>query len=85
MHRLAGALDAVGNLDRKLVLVGSLTVFTLANLVAAFTTDFTWLMLGAHRHGARLRRVHAGGERRRRRLGGRPIAGPAPSRWSLAA
>ena len=34
-----------GNLDRKLVLVGSLTVFTLANLVAAFTSDFTWLML----------------------------------------
>ena len=34
-----------GNLDRKLVLVGSLTVFTLANLLAAFTSDFTWLML----------------------------------------
>lgn len=35
----------LGNVERKLVLVGSLAVFTLANLVAAFTSDFTWMML----------------------------------------
>lgn len=35
----------LGNVERKLVLVGSLGVFTLANLIAAFTTDFAWLML----------------------------------------
>lgn len=34
-----------GNLDRKLVLIGSLIVFTSANLLAAFTTGFAWLML----------------------------------------
>lgn len=35
----------LGNLDRRLVLVGSLSVFTLANLLAAFTSDFGWMML----------------------------------------
>ncbi|WP_332686691.1 MFS transporter [Bosea sp. (in: a-proteobacteria)] len=35
----------LGNLDRRLVLIGSLTVFTLANLLAAFTSDFGWMML----------------------------------------
>lgn len=35
----------LGNLDRRRVLIGSLGIFTLANLLAAFTSDFTWLML----------------------------------------
>ncbi|HEV7334922.1 MAG TPA: MFS transporter [Bosea sp. (in: a-proteobacteria)] len=35
----------LGNLDRRRVLIGSLGVFTLANLLAAFTSDFGWLML----------------------------------------
>lgn len=35
----------LGNLDRRLVLIGSLTVFALANLLAAFTSDFGWMML----------------------------------------
>ena len=35
----------LGNAERKLVLVGSLTLFTLANLLAAFTSDFSSLML----------------------------------------
>jgi predicted MFS family arabinose efflux permease len=35
----------LGNLDRRRVLIGSLGVFTLANLLAAFTSDFGSLML----------------------------------------
>src|SRR5690349_8141095 len=35
----------LGNLDRRRVLIGSLGVFTLANLLAAFSSDFGWLML----------------------------------------
>lgn len=35
----------LGNIDRRALLAGTLTVFTLANLLAAFTSDFTWLMV----------------------------------------
>ncbi|KFC73936.1 putative integral membrane transporter protein [Bosea sp. LC85] len=34
----------LGDVDRRMVLAGSLSVFALANLLAAFATGFTWLM-----------------------------------------
>ena len=35
----------LGDVDRRMVLAGSLSVFALANLLAAFATSFTWLMV----------------------------------------
>lgn len=34
----------LGDVDRRALLAGALSVFTLANLLAAFTSDFAWLM-----------------------------------------
>ncbi|MGO4735324.1 MFS transporter [Bosea sp. 2KB_26] len=35
----------LGDVDRRMVLAGSLSIFALANLLAAFATSFAWLMV----------------------------------------